>query len=399
MANDIRTEQAAKNRWDWKTQREKPAFLALEDGTILRGCSVGAPRNALGEVVFNTGMSGYQEILTDPSYNGQFVTMTMTEIGNTGINPTDMESRRVYANGFIIHEMNVPSNWRSTVSLGEWFVAADIPAIAGVDTRALTSRLREKGTLKGYLAVAPEQGRRVTDEEGVARARAWCGLDGQDYAARVTCEAPYVWDPDGSLTSGWGVPDPLPPVEFRIVAYDFGIKWNILRSLRLCGMQTTVVPAQTPASAVLAMKPDGVFLSNGPADPAAVTYAIDAARELIGKVPVMGICLGHQLLGWAVGSRTYRLKFGHHGCNHPVKDLTTGKVEITSQNHNFAVDKERLDPATIEVTHINLNDQTVEGLRHRKEPMFCVQYHPEAGPGPHDPFYLFGRFRELIQSA
>jgi carbamoyl-phosphate synthase small subunit len=240
---------------------------------------------------------------------------------------------------------------------------------------------------------------RMSEDAAVAAARQWVGLDGQDYAAKVTCEQAYAWDRDGRLTRSWGVADELPEADRHVVAYDFGIKWNILRSLRRSGMAVTVVGAGTPASDVLALKPDGVFLSNGPADPAAVTYAVDAARELLGKVPVMGICLGHQILGLAVGGRTYRLKFGHHGCNHPVKELDTGKVEITSQNHNFAVDPESLDPARVDVTHLNLNDRTVEGIRHRKEPMFSVQYHPEAGPGPHDPFYLFGRFRQLIENA
>ena len=241
----------------------------------------------------------------------------------------------------------------------------------------------------------------MREEEGVTKAKAWEGLDGQDYAARVTCDKPYLWDEDGKLTCTWGITDPavagLPKADLNIVAYDFGIKWNILRSLRRSGMNVTVVPAMTQAEEVLKMKPDGVFLSNGPADPAAVTYAIEAAKKLIGKVPVMGICLGHQILGLACGGKTYRLKFGHHGCNHPVKDLTTGEVEITSQNHNFAVDEKSLDKSLVEITHLNLNDMTIEGIEHKKEPMFSVQYHPEACPGPHDPYYLFKRFRDLIE--
>ena len=340
-------------------------------------------------------MAGYQEILSDPSYSGQFVTMTYPEIGNTGINTPDMESRKFFANGFLVHGLNEPSNWRCEESLSEAFKRQDVPALAGLDTRTLTSLLREKGTLKGYLSLKGE----VSEEDAIAKARAWEGLDGQDYAARVTCEAAFDWDPDGSLTTSWGMADALPETDLKIVAYDFGIKWNILRSMRRSGMSVQVVPASTPSAEVLALKPDGVFLSNGPADPSAVTYAIDAARELLGKVPLMGICLGHQILGWACGGKTYHLKFGHHGCNHPVMDLRTRKVEITSQNHNFAIDPESLQKDLVEVTHLNLNDQTVEGLAHCKEPMFSVQYHPEACPGPHDPYYLFARFRELIASA
>jgi carbamoyl-phosphate synthase small subunit len=383
------------SKWNWSEQRARRAFLALQDGTILRGSSVGADVDGLGEVVFNTGMAGYQEILSDPSYSGQFVTMTCPEIGNTGMNQADMESRKLFAGGFVIHDMNTPSNWRADGSLSEYLVKGNIPAIAGVDTRALTSRLRTEGTQRAFMSVTGKVG----EAEAVRKALDWCGLDGQDYAAKVSCKAPYHWDADGSLTRSWGIADSLPKTDLKIVAYDFGIKWNILRSMRRQGMDVTVVPAQTPAAEVMKLKPDGVFLSNGPADPAAVTYAIEAARALLGKVPMMGICLGHQILGLACGGKTYRLKFGHHGCNHPVKNLRTGAVEITSQNHNFAVDPASLDPAAVEVTHINLNDQTVEGLAHRKEPMFCVQYHPESSPGPHDPYYLFTQFRELIRKA
>ena len=381
--------------WNWLEQREKRAFLALQDGTVLRGYSVGAAKDSVGEVVFNTGMTGYHEILSDPSYNCQFVTMTYPEIGNTGINAEDMESRKLFANGFIMHDMNVPSNWRSNMSLSKCLEKSGIPALAGINTRALTTILREKGTMKAFMSVCGK----VTEAEAIAKAVAWGGLDGQDYASKVSCETPYKWDVDGKLTCSWGVAETLPKADMKVVAMDFGIKWNILRSLRLSGMDVTVVPAKTSAAKIRAMKPDGVFLSNGPADPAAVTYASDCAKELLGKIPIMGICLGHQLLGIAVGSRTYRLKFGHHGCNHPVKNLETGEVEITSQNHNFAVDIKAFDKSKIEVTHINLNDQTVEGFRHKKAPMFCVQYHPEACPGPHDPFYLFARFRDLIKNA
>ena len=382
-------------KWNWGEQRARRAFVALQDGTILRGYSVGAPVDSLGEVVFNTGMAGYQEILSDPSYSGQFVTMTCPEIGNTGMNQADMESGRLYANGFIMHEMNEPSNWRADGSLRDYLLKWNLPAIAGVDTRALTSRLRAAGTQRGFMSVTGQVG----EAEAVKAALEWSGLDGQDYAARVSCPQAYAWDPDGTITQSWGIAAALPRADLKIVAYDFGIKWNILRSLRRAGMEVTVVPAQTPAAEVLKRKPDGVFLSNGPADPAAVTYAIEAARTLLGKVPLMGICLGHQILGLACGAKTYRLKFGHHGCNHPVKNLRSGAVEITSQNHNFAVSADTFDASRVEVTHLNLNDQTVEGLAHRREPMFSVQYHPESSPGPHDPYYLFTQFRDLIRKA
>ncbi len=382
-------------QWNWREQRAKRAFLALEDGSIFRGHSVGAPRDALGEVVFNTGMTGYQEILTDPSYNGQIVTMTCPEIGNYGINAEDVESRRVFANGFIVHEINPPSNWRGTRSLAEYLCEQSIPAIAGIDTRALTTLLRTRGTQKGFVSVEGK----VAEQEAARLAREWVGLDNQDYAALVSAEQPFPWDPKDERSLTWGIADALPAAEIKVVAYDFGIKWNILRRLREQGMAVQVVPARTSAEEVLALDPQGVFLSNGPADPAAVTYAIESIRKLIGKVPIMGICLGHQLIGLALGGRTRRIKFGHHGCNQPVMNLETQKVEITSQNHNYVVDSDTLDPATVEVTHINLNDRTVEGLRHKREPLFCVQYHPEAAPGPHDSRYLFGQYREMIRKA
>jgi len=382
-------------RAHWRAARERSAFLALQDGTIFRGHSFGAPRDVLGEVVFNTGMSGYQEILTDPSYNGQIVTMTYPEIGNTGVNPEDVESRAVFATGFVVHQVNRPSNWRCSEPLDDYLRGQNVPAIAGVDTRALTYKLRTSGTLRGYLAVEG----RVSEQEAVRLAREWCGLDNQDYVERVTVDEPYPWDPEDKASTSWGIAQAAPPADLLVVAYDFGIKWNILRRLRGQGIQVRVVPARTSAQDILALKPDGVFLSNGPADPAAVVYAIESIRGLVGKTPLMGICLGHQLIGLALGGRTFRLKFGHHGCNHPVMDLSTQAVEITSQNHNFAVDPDSLPAGQVEVTHVNLNDQTVEGLRHRSEPIFCVQYHPEAAPGPHDASYLFRRFREMMLSA
>jgi len=382
--------------YNWKQQREKNAFLALADGTVYPAWSFGAPVDRLGEVVFNTGTPGYQEILTDPSYAGQIVTLTAPEIGNTGFNAADYESARIHSEGLIVHRYNEPSNWRSERSLAEALIEAGVPGLAGIDARALTIRLRNKGTPKGYLCATGS----ITPEEGVRRAQAWEGLDGQDYAFKVSTLQPYVFDPDDTMSASWGIADePLPEAEIPVVAYDFGIKFNILRRLRQQGMKVTVVPAKTPAAEVLALNPAGIFLSNGPADPAALAYAIENIRALIGKAPMMGICLGHQLLGWALGGRTRRLKFGHHGCNQPVKELGSGKVEITSQNHNFMVDMDSLDKVTVEITHVNLNDNTVEGMRHRREPVFSVQYHPEAAPGPHDSRYLFHQFKKLILSA
>jgi len=382
--------------YNWKEKRDKKAFLALADGTVYPAWSFGAATDRLGEVVFNTGTPGYQEILTDPSYAGQIVTLTAPEIGNTGFNAPDFESIGLRSEGLIVHNYNDASSWRSEQSLADALQKADIPALAGIDTRALTIKLRNSGTLKGFICATGS----ISHEEGIKRAQEWEGLDGQDYASKVSTKEQYIFDPDGSISVTWGLTDePLPPADIPIVVYDFGIKFNILRRLRQQGMNLTVVPAQTPAAEVLAMKPAGVFLSNGPADPAAVSYAIENIKALVGKTPLMGICLGHQLLGWALGGRTCRLKFGHHGCNHPVKDLHTGTVEITSQNHNFMVDMDSLDKSIAEVTHINLNDNTVEGMRHRTEPAFSVQYHPEAAPGPHDSRYLFARFRELIEKA
>ena len=368
----------------WKAERERAAFLALADGTVFHGVAFGAAVDQVGEVVFNTGMSGYQEILTDPSYAGQIVTLTAAEVGNYGTNPEDVESRGLFLHGLVVNDLNAASNYRSTQSLDSYLRAAGVPGLYGVETRALTLHLRDNGNQKAYLHVA---GDALTEAEAVARARAWEGLDGQDYAAKVTCSAPYEYAPCGENRP-------------RVVCYDCGVKTNILRSLAAFA-RVTVVPAKTPAAAVLAMKPDGIFLSNGPADPAAVTYAIDNIRELLesnlhAPLPIFGICLGHQLLSLACGARTGRLRFGHHGCNHPVKNLATGNVEITSQNHNFAVLPDSV-PGCLEVTHVNLNDGSIEGVRHRTLPAFSVQYHPESCPGPHDSDYLFDQFRKMLE--
>lgn len=378
---------------DWRIQRDKAAFLALEDGTIFRGHSAGAPIDSVGEVVFNTGLTGYQEILSDPSYNGQFVTLTTPEIGNTGVNAHDTESQAFVASGLLIHQLNEPSNWRSEESLGATLRRQNIPAIAGVDTRALTTHLRDHGAMKSCMSVEGK----LSPKEAVRKAREWVGLDGQDYASKVSTQESYVWDLDGQMSRPYGSSDALPEADTPIVLLDYGVKWNILRSLRQLGFKITVFPAKSNADEVLAHKPAGVFLSNGPADPAALTYAHETIRQLVGKLPIMGICLGHQLIGHALGAKTCRLPFGHHGCNHPVKDLRDGRIEITSQNHNYTIDPDTLDQSEVEVTHINLNDQSIEGIAHKRHPIFSVQYHPEAAPGPHDAAPFFRKFQELTR--
>ena len=374
----------------WKLQRERKAFLALADGSVFYGYSMGAPVDSFGEVVFNTSLSGYQEILSDPSYAGQFVTLTETEIGNVGVNETDMESPKFQAGGLLVQQINPSSNWRSEEELTDALKRYGIPALAGIDTRALTLLLREKGTVKGFICTSGS----VTPDEGVAKAKAWAGLDGVDMVETVTCKEKYVFSDE--FLKGFGMPQELPAADLKLVAYDFGIKRNILRNLRLQGFQVTVVPAYTPAEEVLAMNPDGIFFSNGPGDPAGVKDAVKNARAILGKGPVMGICLGLQILGLASGAKTGRLKFGHHGGNHPVMFMESGRVMVTSQNHNFAVLDASIDPEVLEITHVNLNDHSIEGFRSKKVPMIAVQFHPEAAPGPHDSNPFFEDCRKLV---
>ncbi len=431
----------------WKAERVRAAFLALADGTVFRGVAFGAREDRLGEAVFNTGMTGYQEILTDPSYAGQFVALTTAEVGNYGVNAEDPESRGLFLSGLVVGDLAEPSNWRSTRNLDDYLRENGVPGLYAVDTRSLAIHLRDHGCQKAYLHAGPEP---LDHAEAVRRAKAWEGLDGQDYASRVSCSAPYDFPHaefeshaegaenaesfgrarsssapstsakpasnvgNAALERAQSAPGtPAKPASNHatsgqrplVAVYDFGVKTNILRSLAAFA-RIRVFPAKTPAEEILALDPDGVFLSNGPADPAALPYAMENIRKILGLVPsvtasrrpgVMGICLGHQLLALACGAKTTRLTFGHHGCNHPVKDLATGKVQITSQNHNFAVVAESL-PDCLEVTHVNLNDGTIEGLRHRTLPAFSVQYHPEACPGPHDAAPLFEHFREIIHA-
>ena len=381
------------------------AILALEDGSVFHGRGFGARASACGEVCFNTSMTGYQEILTDPSYKGQIVTMTYPLIGNYGVNEQDVESWRPHVAGFVIRELSpVVSNWRADYTLAEYLEKNGIPGIQDIDTRALTKRLRVSGAMKGFISTE-----KVSDKEAVDRARNWQGLVGVDYVKEVTHREPFLWDvkdqqsADFQLVQGPGqvnareVRAPLPAADIPIVAFDFGMKYNILRRLRQQGFKVQVVPATTTAEDALKYKPAGIFLSNGPGDPAALGYAVKTVSDLVKKdIPIFGICLGHQLLGQAFGGKTLKLKFGHRGGNQPVKDLETGKVEITSQNHGFAVDANSL-PSEVSVNRINLNDQTVEGMRHKKKPIYCVQYHPEASPGPHDSSPLFAEFRKLIE--
>jgi carbamoyl-phosphate synthase small subunit len=376
-----------------------PAALVLANGRIFRGRGWGARVESIGEVVFNTSITGYQEIVSDPSYAGQIVVMTAPQIGNVGVNAADVETRRIACAGLAIRELSpLTASWRAEPAfsrggaLDAWLEQIGLPGIDDIDTRALTRVLRDEGAMQG--AITPH----VAELDAVlARVKASPSMDGLDLVPRVTCAAPYEWgEPTWRAVDDRRAP-PVLPVDLHVVAYDFGIKENILRQLRDIGARVTVVPATMPAKEALALRPDGIFLSNGPGDPAAVTYGIDTVKELVrGSVPVFGICLGHQILALALGARTFKLPFGHHGGNHPVKDLATGKVEITAQNHGFAVDPASL-PAGVTTSHLNLYDETCEGLTVAGRAIFSVQYHPEASPGPHDAGYLFGRFRAAIK--
>ncbi|MGH7321804.1 MAG: glutamine-hydrolyzing carbamoyl-phosphate synthase small subunit [Candidatus Rokuibacteriota bacterium] len=369
------------------------ALLALADGRAFEGQALGARGEAVGEVVFNTAMSGYQEILTDPSYKGQIVCMTAPLIGNTGVNEEDVESHRPWVEGFVVREASpIASSWRRTATLDEYLAAHRVVGIQGIDTRALTRHLRDHGAQEGIVSTEDLAPRSL-----VARAKASPGLLGRDLVKEVTCQAGYAWTESvWRLGRGYGE---TPERRYHVVVYDSGVKRNILRQLVSLGCRVTVVPAFTSAGDVLAVKPDGLVLSNGPGDPEGVPYLAEAVRELVGRVPVFGICLGHQILALALGARTYKLPFGHHGANHPVKALDSGRVEITAQNHGFAVDADSCPARGLEVTHVNLNDGTCEGLRHRSLPVFSVQYHPEASPGPHDAHYLFRSFVNLMERS
>jgi len=354
------------------------ATLALENGKIYKGESFGADGECYGEVVFNTAMAGYQEIITDPSYKGQIVTMTYPLIGNYGVNEEDAESRKPFSEGFVVKEYSkIRSNWRSTSSLGDYLKKSGIVAMEGIDTRDLTLHIREAGAMKAVISTID-----FSEESLISKAHKSRGLLGIDLVKEVACDKIYDWSKEG---------------RHKVVVLDCGVKFNILRELSKNNCRVTVAPAKTSAKDILGLKPDGVMLSNGPGDPAAVPYVVDTVRELLGKTVIFGICLGHQMLGQALGGKTFKLKFGHHGGNHPVKDLKTGKVAITVQNHGFCVDIDTLNKKEIELTHLNLNDNTLEGMRHKKLPVFSVQFHPEAGPGPRDAGYLFGRFVQLMK--
>ncbi len=369
-----------------------PAVLALEDGTVFEGWSFGAPAERTGEVVFNTAITGYQEIFTDPSYSGQIVTLTNPQIGNYGANQSDNEAAHPYIEGLVVREFSpLASNWRADETAQEFLTTNGVPVIAGIDTRALVRHLRSRGVMRGVLSATSTDAAALVD-----RARRSPSMTGLDLASRISTRESYQWIKPAEPCSPSDLESDAAAPRFHVVAYDFGIKNNILRRLVSVGCRVTVVPAATSAEDTLALKPDGVFLSNGPGDPEPLAHPAAQVRKLIGPVPIFGICLGHQILGLALGAKTYKLKFGHRGANHPVLNKITGKVEITSHNHGFAVDPDSLNLNEVEITHSNLNDDTLEGFRHRNHPVFCVQYHPEAAPGPHDSRYLFDDFVTLM---
>jgi carbamoyl-phosphate synthase small subunit len=369
------------------------AVLALEDGTVFEGQSFGAPVERAGEVVFNTAITGYQEVFTDPSYSGQIVVLTNPQIGNYGANANDSESARPYIEGLAVREFSpLSSNWRSDETAQKFLTENGVPVISGIDTRALVLHLRSRGVMRGVLSSISTDAKEL-----VERAKKSPSMAGLDLATRVSTPQVYTWDqPAVAASPSENIGDAAEP-RFNVVAYDFGIKRNILRMLVQSGCKVTVVPAGTKAEDVLALKPSGVFLSNGPGDPEPLTYQAEQVRKLVGKTPIFGICLGHQILGLALGGKTFKLPFGHRGANHPVLNKVTNRVEITSHNHGFAVDPDSLKSSDVEITHMNLNDGTLEGFRHRNHPVFCVQYHPEAAPGPHDSHYLFGDFVKLME--
>jgi carbamoyl-phosphate synthase small subunit len=370
------------------------AILALEDGTVFEGSSFGAPAERSGEVVFNTALTGYQEVFTDPSYAGQIVILTNPQIGNYGTSSHDNESARPYIEGLVVREFSrLASNWRSDTEAGDFLARHGIPVVSDLDTRALVRHLRTRGVMRGVLSATEHDAARL-----VEKARAIPTMAGLDLASRVTTAAPYEWNRPVEACSPSDLLAPPAEPRFHVVAYDYGIKHNILRRLVQVGCRVTVVPATTAAEDVLALQPDGIFLSNGPGDPEPLSIEIANIRKLIGKKPIFGICLGQQLLGLALGGKTYKLKFGHRGANHPVRNELTKRVEITSHNHGFAVDPDSLKASDVEITHVNLNDRTLEGFRHRSLPVFCVQYHPEAAPGPHDSHYLFDDFVKLMEA-